>query len=220
MDGVILNSINLEQAALIAEMTTLLTKLTALTGNPTDSAIWTNQKAGFIDSNISYCAQANTAVSSAVLTPGRCANLDNLIPVPQVGETLTAQVSSALSYLSSFALADGNNGVRIINQFSNGSATLVSALSVTGSGWLAGCFIGSPGSGIDGQLQIIVDGTTLYDSTYYAIPGGVLIALGLPSGTSTVLLSPFLKRFNASLQVNHKANSTLMKTSAAYLIDP
>lgn len=194
-----------------------------------------------LNDTITSRAPASTAVSNADLTAARIARLDIVQHLTQPkAEAWAVSQATALSSgdanniyflmfpgTTAFHIDDMRNGVHRLS-FTDTSATLVTAVSVAGGGWLLGCMLVNNNTTTAFSLQQIltVDGVQLYDTTYASLAAlNVKVGAGLfandSGGHLHVMPTTYPLRFNTSLLIQHKgaASSTLTKTAAIYLLD-
>jgi hypothetical protein len=190
------------------------------------------------DATVSLLALASTAVSSANMTTGRIAKMDRLLrPVfPKIqaleiasrdiaaGYAPTGNISSSFASESPLLTNDYQFGFRVLPLFTDSSDVLVTALNVTGSGYLLACimtnYLVEP---LSCQITLTIDGVLIADSTLSILTQNYFRVLygGLHGAGSYVYpcLSRIPVRFESNLIVQHRASSTNIKTSVVYLID-
>lgn len=160
-----------------------------------DDTVWTNDKAGRIDADISSRAPASTALSTATWTNTRAGYLD--APISSAGgEPIVTSIPKNTGwnpdYMWSGCLAAYHS-----------SSTLTDMLNISpsGGGYLFGVFCRAGSSIQSTQIQIIIDGTTIINDTRKNNANGVCV---IPPSLGEVNTSypNFTKiRFNNSLRI-------------------
>ena len=204
--------------------------------NGTDD--WTTARAAKID-NLNAAmdtrAPAATALSNANWPNSLASTLGTLRKVPQVKLAANCLAESVVTGLygdaflpfnyATVAIADKNNGYRVYSISSNASGVYQDIINVAGSGWVVGIL--GIHSGVSGLakvgLKTLVDGLTVNETSYEnRNPGDGKIVLGIKGSDGTnayAVLSPVGMRYESTLQVQLKADNSVVKGRVIILPD-
>jgi hypothetical protein len=192
-----------------------------------------------VDTTVSSRAAASTALSNATWTDALAATLANVKPIPKIkiqtngivadsvylGTSDTYRFPQQDNYSGSDNIIDTDYqcGYRFI--VSNDSTdVLINVVNISGSGWVFCLHQFNNNTNSNCQFNLIVDGITVYDSTYTAgtlYTARIVVgrAVYTSSGAARVGLAALPLRYNSSLQVQRRSSSANSYTVLVYVPD-